>query len=97
MKIKNQSLFVKPNNFKSHKNHLLLKKKFLKNLVKSAYETNKMCIWWDWAIENGLKIQKNSKKYKQQITNLANTQVTEANKIISYYLNNMCFYFMFLY
>ena len=37
------------------------------------------------------------KKYKQQITNLANTQITEANKIISCYLNILYFYFMFIY
>ena len=46
-----------------------------------------LCHW------NGLRIQKNSKKYRQ----FAKTQVIEAIKIISCYLNNFYFYFCFTY
>ena len=35
------------------------------------------------------------KKYEQQITNIAKTQISEANNIISYYLNIRNFYFNF--
>ena len=34
-------------------------------------------------------MQKNSKNYEQEITNIAKTQISEANKNISYYLNIM--------
>ena len=33
------------------------------------------------------KAEKNSKTYEQQITNIAKLQISEAIKIISYYLN----------
>ena len=37
-------------------------------------------------------MQKNSKNYKQQITNIAKTQITEAINIISFYLNFIYFF-----
>ena len=42
---------------------------------------------------NGLKMQKNSKNYEQQITNIAKTEISEAIKINCYYLNIMYLYF----
>ena len=44
---------------------------------------------------NGLKKQKNSKNYEQQITNVRKTQISKAIKIISYYLIFINLYFNF--
>ena len=40
-------------------------------------------------------MQKNSKNYEQQIANTAKTQISEAIKIISFYLKIRYFYFFF--
>ena len=38
-------------------------------------------------------MQKNSKNYEQQYTNIAKKQISQAIKIISFYLKIMYFYF----
>ena len=44
---------------------------------------------------HGPNKQKNSKKKYKKITNIAKRQISEAIKIISYYLNNMYFFTVF--
>ena len=84
-KLKNQSIFFYTKYFLNHYYQQFLiiilykiNKKFLmKPIVRSLDRLSH---------GNGLKKQKNSKKIKQ----FAKTQIIEAIKIISYYLNTMC-------